>query len=236
MIHSSNDRYTGDAYLKANPDWNLQDAPWKASIISEIMQKNHLLPASVTDVGCGAGGILKELRKSTENNVRLVGYDISPAAIALAKSSDSDAIEFLCGDYLETDQSPAELILLMDVLEHVDDYYGFLRRLRKKSTQVIFHVPLDLSVRSMLRPHIIKQQRDSVGHIHYFSRELFFWSLKDTGFEIVDWKYTRPTSDRSRSASLWRTVKKRFRNFSFTLLPSLSAKLWGEYSIIVLAQ
>jgi hypothetical protein len=100
----------------------------------------------------------------------------------------------------------------------------------------MFHIPLDLSCRTILKPHILLQQRESVGHIHYFSKELVQWMLKDTGYEIIDWMYTKPMLDLKPPGTFKRRIKKILRNASFSINKDLSAKLWGSYSMMILAK
>ena len=79
--------------------------------------------------------------------------------------------------------------MAIDVFEHVEDYFGFLRKLREKAEYKIFHIPLDLSVQTVLRSSPIIKGRKSVGHIHYFTKETALETLKDTGYEIIDYFY-----------------------------------------------
>jgi hypothetical protein len=166
----------------------------------------------------------------------LAGYYISPQAITLPKKKQNDRISFYNEDFFQISTPSSDLLLVIDVLEHVDNFYQFLRLLKPRSSYFIFHVPLDLCCRSLLKPHILLQQRSAVGHIHYFSREMVLWFLKDTGFEIIDWVYTKPLIDIHPPDSMKRRVKKILRNMSFSLGKDLSAKLWGGYSMMILAK
>ena len=130
----------------------------------------------------------------------------------------------------------SDVLLMIDVLEHVDDYYGMLRHLKPMSNHFVFHIPLDLSCRTIIKPHVLLQQRTSVGHIHYFSKEMVQWMLKDTGYEIIDWVYTKPVVDVNPPDGFKRRIKKYLRNISFSLNKDLSAKLWGNYSMMILAK
>src|SRR5690606_39364807 len=44
-----------------------------------------------------------------------------------------------------------DLVLCIDVFEHIEDYLGFLRILRDKGTYKLFHIPLDMTVLSVLK-------------------------------------------------------------------------------------
>lgn len=236
MKVSSNDLYTGGAYLKNNPGWDAADSAWKAWVVYDLLQKNNIAVAEVTEVGCGAGGILAELSKKDPEIKSLTGYDISPQAIELAQKHASGKVNFFNEDITQKENLRTECMLAIDVLEHVDDFYGFLRNLKTKSAYFVFHIPLDLACRTIMKPHVLLQQRQSVGHIHYFTKEMAVWALQDTGYEIIDWVYTKPVVDVQLPDSFKRGVKKILRNFSFSINKDWSVKKWGGYSIMVLAK
>ena len=73
---------------------------------------------------------------------------------------------------------------------------------------LVFHIPLDLACRTILKSHVLMQQRNAVGHIHYFTREMVQWALKDKGYTISDWMYTKPIIDVYPPDSFKRRVKK----------------------------
>lgn len=236
MKVSSNDMYMSGEYFKNNPDWDIADAPWKTDVIFGLLQKNNVKPKQVIEVGCGAGENLVELLKSDSSIEKLTGYDISPHAIELAAKKSSDKINFYNEDITGKENVHADLLLVIDVMEHVDDYYGFLRKLKPKSDWFVFHIPLDLSCRTAMKPHVLLQQRESVGHIHYYTKEMVEWALKDTGYEIIDWVYTKPVVDVEPADSVKRFVKKILRNISFAINKDWSAKKWGGYSMMILAK
>ena len=122
------------------------------------------------------------------------------------------------------------------VFEHVKDYYSMLGQLRNKSDYFIFHIPLDISWRTILKPHVLLQQREGVGHIHYFSKEMAEWMLKDSGYSIIDWEYSASLSDRGLDVSLKGKIKKILRKLSYAINKNISVKLWGGYSMMILAK
>ncbi|MBL7700645.1 MAG: class I SAM-dependent methyltransferase [Ferruginibacter sp.] len=236
MKQSSNDMYVSGEYFKNNPDWDVADAKWKVDVILELLKKNNVKPKEVIEVGCGAGENLVELLKRDNSIEKLTGYDISPQAIELAAKKATDTISFYNEDLTTKENIHTNLMLVIDVVEHVDDYYGFLRELKTKSDCFVFHIPLDLSGRTVMKPHVMLQQRQSVGHIHYYTKEIIEWALKDTGYEIVDWVYTKPVVDIAPADSFKRFVKKTLRNISFAINKDWSAKKWGNYSMMILAK
>jgi SAM-dependent methyltransferase len=228
--------YTDGTYLKNNPDWGVEDAKWKSQIIADLLKRNSITPSEIIEVGCGSGEILKCLSITAGKNATLKGYDISPQAIAIAKERENEKLHFYEEDFTKNKSIHTQLLLVIDVLEHVDDYYNFLGEIKYKSDHFIFHIPLDLACRTILKPHVLLQQRNSVGHIHYFSKEMVLWALEYKGYTVVDWIYTKPVVDIIAPDSTKRRVKKILRNFSFFINKDISAKLWGNYSMMILAK
>lgn len=236
MKRSSNDIYVNGEYFSNNPEWDVADASWKTDVIVNLLKRNKLNPKQVIEVGCGAGENLVKLLKKDNGIEKLTGYDISPQAINLAATKATDKISFFNEDITNKESIKSDLMLVIDVVEHVDDYYGFLRKLKTKSDWFVFHIPLDLSCRTVMKPHVLLQQRQSVGHIHYYTKEMVEWALKDTGYEIIDWVYTKPVVDVQPADSVKRFVKKILRNISFAINKDWSAKRWGGYSMMILAK
>jgi hypothetical protein len=109
-----------------------------------------------------------------------------------------------------------------------------LRSLRGKGTYKVFHIPLDLSVQTVLRSSPIMKQRSLVGHIHYFTKETALAALKDTGYEIIDHFYTNNSELPNRG---WKTrVIKLPRKFLFSSDEDLTVRVLGGFSLMVLAK
>jgi len=230
--------YTDGSYLENTSSWHVEDSPWKAEQILKIIEKNNLKFANVAEVGCGAGEILLELSQlMNKAEVSYTGCDISPQAIEIAKKNETEKIKYKCEDILdENNDMVYDLLLMLDVFEHVPDYMGFLESCRCKAKYKIFHIPLDIHVSSVLRNGFIKR-RYSIGHIHYFSAESALATLKDTGYEIKDYFYTNAAID---LFSTHPSFKKAIANVPRWVISKfntpLSSRLLGGYSLLVLTE
>jgi SAM-dependent methyltransferase len=230
----------GNGYAAANPGWHDEDAGVKAAKIIEIARANNIGIAckNIVDVGCGTGGILNALlQDDTFRNSTAVGYDIAPYAVKLAKQREGDRLKFNCGDFSQTSDN-FDCLLCIDVFEHIDDYMGFLRKLRGRSRYYIFHIPLDMNLIGLFRGDHL-QRRKEVGHLHYFDQATALATLRDTGFKIIDTMYTR-TEDAFRIHPEWRTTTAILGAAGRRVLRTiagedLSVRLLGGASLMVLA-
>ena len=231
-------RYIDGTYLEKVTDWHAGDSPWKASKILQMLEKNNLKPKSIYDVGCGAGEILVELQKRMDEETELCGYDISPQAISISKKKQNDKLRFYNEDFLTSNASPPDLLLLLDVFEHVPDYMGFLDVLRIKVDWILFHIPLDIAARELLRrSEYMLYMREKFGHLHYFTKDTALATLRDVGYEIIDYYYT---DDAETAVKAPRRLKQKLnyklRKFVFYWKPDLAASLWSNFNIMVLAR
>jgi len=183
------DRYSSDEYLLRNPSWDMEDSPWKAADVSEFIKDAGLNPKSVCEIGCGAGGVLAELSK-TWPGAGFCGYEIAPAAARFWEKTKRSNIKFVLGDFFKLNKERYDLVLLLDVIEHIADPYAFLNNLLGAAEHYLFYIPLDLSALSVARETPILTVRHKVGHINYFTKNLALELLKDSGFEIIDWRYS----------------------------------------------
>jgi cyclopropane fatty-acyl-phospholipid synthase-like methyltransferase len=225
--------YESGDYLDNNPDWHAGDAPFKARWASEILRRNGADPKHIVEIGCGSGEILCELA-ATFPQARLEGYDISPQAMSIAQPKASERLAFHLEDYLEGEREQAELLMAIDVFEHVPDYMGFLRKMKPKAQLKLFHIPLDMSVQGVLRNKPIMRVREIVGHLHYFDKDTALATLRDCGYEIVDWNYTYHSSllNRRLAARLLDLPRRVLRAAN----EDFAVRLLGGASMMVLAR
>lgn len=225
--------YSDGTYFRNNPDWHADDSAWKARHIADILERNDVSPASVCEVGCGAGEVLRNVAREIPAAASFVGYDISPDAYRLCAVKSGGKLDFRFGNMLE---EPVEFDVAMaiDVFEHVEDYFDFLRRLRTKAKYKVFHIPLDLSALALLRGEPARM-RKSVGHIHYFDKDTALAALQDTGYEVIDWRFTSGRTDLPNLG--WKSrLLKWPRKLLFKLAPDFAARALGGYSLLVLTR
>jgi SAM-dependent methyltransferase len=226
--------YTDGTYLRNNPQWHADDSAWKAGHVAAILERNRIAPATVCEVGCGAGEILVELSRRLAPGTRLTGYDISTNAFAICSRKRAANLDFRLGNVLDEGVT-FDLAMAIDVFEHVEDYFSFLRRMRAKATYKIFHIPLELSALWVARRAPLIRQRRAVGHIHHFCKETALATLEDTGYRVIDHAYTAGATDLDGYG--WKSrLLKWPRKALYRMDPDAAARLLGGYSLLVLAR
>ena len=128
-----------------------------------------------------------------------------------------------------------DLVLAADVIEHVEDYLGFLTRLKPMADYKVFHIPLDLSAQSVARSRPITDLRHGVGHIHYFYKQTALAALEDCGYEILDYFYTASRLELPNQA-LSSRIMRIPRRAAFRVNPDLAVRVLGGFSLMVLAK
>ncbi len=234
----SNSAFTekNSPYLHINPTWHVEDSPWKATQILKMMERNGLQPKTVVEIGCGAGEILNQLyERLPDKTTRFEGYEIAPDAYKLCEQRKKDRLEFHQLDLLEQDKQ-YDLLLMIDVFEHVEDYLGFVRKAARKATYKIYHIPLDMSIYSILINNF-KYVRSPGGHIHYFNQFTALATLRDTGQEVIDWFYTKTALEvHNKNLTLFSRFMNLLRRIGFKIKPDATVKACGGFSLMVLTK
>ncbi len=228
--------YNNGTYLQNNPTWHVEDSPWKATNIMKMIIKNNITPKLVCEIGCGAGEILIQLSKRMNANVMLHGYETSRQAFSLCTQKTNERITYFLKDIVSTnDDYYYDLILVIDVIEHVKDYYGFIDKIKSKGKYKIFHIPLDISARSIMNLSPITNARNSVGHIHYFIKDTALALLRDAGYDIIDHFYTYKSIE-VPSTSIKSYLARLPKKLLFMLNADFFIRLLGGAHLMVLAE
>ena len=127
-----------------------------------------------------------------------------------------------------------DVVICLDVFEHVEDYYGFLRSVKSSGKNFIFNVPLDMNVMKILSGGI-RYAREEVGHLHYFNEYSAIKTLEDCGYVV---------KDSFLSAAFIAVLPRNYRQLavlpirliSLVFGKSIGAKLFGGMSLVVLAE
>ena len=114
--------YKDGTYAAANPGCGEENTVWKAGQIYNMILKAGINPRTVCEIGCGSGGILVELQRHMPA-VQFTGVEPMPEAYRNCSAKTREGICFLHSTAAELTES-YDLVLLLDVFEHVEDFMG----------------------------------------------------------------------------------------------------------------
>jgi len=212
--------YTSDAYIAKNPTLHAEDSPWKASkilpLVDLVAPRLGRREIVLLDVGGGAGLILRAVAEHLERahglRVRKYALDLSPGMLDVQRRNNADLARALREDIRATSLGDREvdIVLMIDVLEHVPEPARALAEIRRISRHVIFNVPLERNLYYLLLNTITlgrlkRHQRDLVGHINSYTILSLKRQLRRSGARIVTrfyanyFAYLRGNKERPRS-------------------------------------
>ncbi len=226
--------YNDKTYFNNNPGWHEEDADYKANLIASLLNHHPLTFQTVCEIGCGSGEILVQLSHLLPQVESFTGYDVSVDALAIARQKETKAIHFELRDI--TTASPDrffDLALVIDVLEHVPDYFSLLSATALLSRYTLFHIPLDMCVWSLFREGMLTESKKRVGHIHNFTEDFILSVLEDYGFQMIMKRYTAPIN---RSDKFKERVIFGLRKLLFFINQRWCTKLIGGYSLLVFTE
>lgn len=226
------DAYTGGSYAATNHDWHESDAAWKARQVAKMLDSHGLRPESICDIGCGTGGVLDELRSLLDWKPSLTGYEVAEEAFRHLPVDRTNRIELVQGAH-NADQRSFDLMLCLDVFEHIEDYYGFLRSIRSKAPLAVFHIPIEHAVTTAFGPGPILKSAVDVGHIQHFSAAVALEALRYSGYEVLDSIHTVPAREiRARGAR--QVFGRAIRVAAASINVDLAARVMTGFPLLVL--
>ena len=103
---------------------------------ANFFKKNIGKSQTVLDIGCGYGAVAFSIAESI-NMVKVIGVDIDANKIKEAKKKfKRNNLTFINNDAFSIDIVDVDVIILSNVLEHIEDRVGFLMRLKKQFNPV----------------------------------------------------------------------------------------------------
>lgn len=96
---------------------------------------------SVLDIGSGNGVVAFHIASKAK---KVIGIDIRPKNITLSQKKYSKInLKFINGDATTFDfQEKFDVIVLSNVLEHIEDRINFLKKIKKLAPKILIRVPL----------------------------------------------------------------------------------------------
>ena len=225
------DAHLNGDYFRNHPTWHVEYSPLKAINIRGMLERHQVKPRTICEVGCGAGEVLRQLQMKMDPECRFWGYDVAPPAIEIAKQRENERLLFDVADFGMIDTPYFDLLLALEVVDHVENYFEFLRMLKRRAEWKLFSFSLDISVQSVLRTGELTRRREFHSHLHQFTKETALSALRYTGHEVVAAIYP-PSLPVGTLAKLAKPI----RQAIFSLNQEFATRMFGGYPLMVLTR
>ncbi len=177
---------------------NLRNKDLASLKLQRCMKSLHTKEGRALEIGCGAGTFIRSL-KSYIPSLNCYGGDIDEDSIKLAETYDDNVLYAVFnGEKLPYKDGVFDVILLFDIIEHVENPYKLLdeiMRVSKQGSTVHIYVPCEkepFTIHWLLWKirlgHDLKKKH--AGHIQRFSQKEFINKIKEKTFEIKKIEYS----------------------------------------------
>jgi SAM-dependent methyltransferase len=245
--------YTTNEYIKKNPTLHKEDSPWKVEKIIPLIDVfiKYVTEKEITilDVGGGAGLILRDISTHMQKKgikVKKYALDLSPEMLKIQKKNNPDIMKLLNEDIKKTSLKNKEidLVLMIDVLEHVPDPEKALKELRRISKYVIFKVPLGDNlcyniVNYINHGKLRKESTHNYGHVNFYNYKALKKQIEQVNGKVIYSTFTNFSDYFLHNLYYSRTLRLRGKVFNwsaktcFYISPRLSSYLFFDFSMIL---
>lgn len=167
----------------------------RSLLLSRVFRRER--PARALDIGCGRGGITRILARYA---ISVMATEVTPPSVEAASASlqDCDNVNVRMANLFDggsddlSGDGPFDLILLSEVLEHLNDDVGALRIIHDLLAEdgvLVITVPRD--------PRFWSLEDELWDHKRRYERAELKEKLRDTGFELDTlWTWGFPITKR----------------------------------------
>lgn len=176
--------YKKRGWAEKSIESGILDFKQRFSFIFNVLKKHNVSKsAKISDFGCGVGMSGRILNKNGYHN--LIGYEIDARDIQHAKDAYDYFYRQDC-DSIKLEDSSIDVALVLNVIEHLKDPHGFLKRVNGALTEngiIFLSLPNTTFLRGVFGKNLICPE-----HLSYWSYDEFRKVLSDNGFIPRDGK------------------------------------------------
>ena len=155
---------------------------------------------TVLDIGCGKGELTFDLAKKAKN---VVGVDFNEKSINLSKNKFSAFnIKYFLGDVTkDLPDQKFDVLVLSNVLEHIENRIEFLNKIKKLGNKILIRVPMiNRDWITLYKKELGLEWRLNRGHFTEYTLESFKKEIEQAGLFIQDYSV--------QFGEIWAVIKK----------------------------
>jgi len=149
---------------------------------------------NILDIGCGSGFVIQRILQTFDSSIHIDGVDNDQQSLDAARKLNPSASFFLSDIYNLQINNSYDLVMCLEVLEHLTDYHRALKEIKRVTRRYcLISVPHEPYFRlgEFLRGKHLKRFGDPPGHLHHWSRKGFYLLIKKY-FKIKEFKTSFP--------------------------------------------
>ncbi len=249
------DIYSGNIYLRNNPTLHEEDSLWKVKKLKpylDMFMKYQLHKSiNILDVGGGAGVVLKGasdyLIDKYRVNIKKNLLDLSSVMLEIQTRNNPDAKIIINSDIEKTPikNKEIDLLLMIDVLEHIPHPEKAMREIRRIAKYAIFKVPLEdnliIKMLNFLSRGDFKKQKTVgiLGHINCYNITSLTKQITQNLGEILCFSYTNApeyflqSPDYKKKNTIIHKCVFFLATIMFKMSPEICAKIFNDFVIIL---
>ena len=139
---------------------------------------------AVLDIGCGNGFLTYDVARKARS---ITAIDLNEGNIKFAKRNfNRENIKYVCGDASQFDfEEKFDVIILSNLLEHLDNRYDFLLKIKKLANRFLIRVPvLNRDWLTYYKKELGVEYRLDLTHKIEYTMESFQDELEKAGLRI----------------------------------------------------
>jgi len=145
--------------------------------LADLQSRDTSYSLFALDAGCGEGFAETYLAQHVQN-IRLVGLDFRPEAVAYAREQNAPLGQWLVGDVakLPIRERAVPVVMCLEVLEHLPDPWGALQELsRVSSGYLLLSVPSQpfFALANLMRGKNLRTLGDDPEHLSHWTARTF---------------------------------------------------------------
>jgi len=174
------------------------DTDWKVRCLLEVIPNVKYDP--VLEVGSGSALVLKGIAGSVSADKK-ISCDLSVSMLCAAKVELPEAIPVRAGaDHLPFRDSSIGLVILCDILEHVEDVPAVLKETRRIARNIAFKIPLEKCLMIKLQEIIGRKKSHGFGchqsgHLYAWNKNEVLSILASAGLEPLSYRLVEPPEE-----------------------------------------
>jgi SAM-dependent methyltransferase len=173
------DIYNDGTYLARHPALHEEDSEFKFEGLVEFLDflQFRRREMRVVDIGGGAGKlgflVADHLHKKGYE-IEFVALDLSEQMLDLQKINNPYINKTINMSLTDCEEKGFDLALMMDIVEHIPEKHQAAEKVNSLSKYAIYNVPVEINLFDVLKNVYMRGryyllQKESLGHVHFFS-------------------------------------------------------------------